>query len=122
MGEKDVVPCFGEWQILQEFLVLIMQNPVGPDRREAGVHGKLIGDRQIDGCRVMVTEENDGAPLADHSEAFIGIGAVADNIPEADNLIYRASVDEVKRRGEGFEITVDVGDDCEAHGWLENME
>lgn len=100
---------------MEEFSVLVEQCLAGPECGEACVHGEGVRDREINGGRVMVPEQNYHAALPDKIEAFIRIGAISYDVAKADDLVNTPAINELKRGGQSFEVSMNIGDDGEAH-------
>lgn len=70
----------------------------------------------IDQCRLVMVAEDGQGGLADHQfEALVRVGAIADDIPKADDIIDTLSRNILKHGLEGFQIAVDVADQSLPH-------
>src|ERR1700719_972573 len=63
----------------------------------------------------MIAGDADAIGAADQRDAGGGVAIVADDVAEADDAVDRSLGDVVKRRLQGLEIGVDVGNEREPH-------
>jgi hypothetical protein len=80
----------------------------------------LLGDavevrRLVEDAEVVVAEQRPLAALRDGVGALHRVGAVADDVPEAQDALAAALVDLGQHRLEGGEVRVDVADEGGAH-------
>ena len=64
----------------------------------------------------MVAGQAERAPLADQLRAGVGLGAVADDVAEAPDLVDLRLPDRVQAGLEGGQVGMDVSDHRDAHG------
>ena len=74
------------------------------------VERDLAGDREV-----VVAGEAQVGVLAREVDARVGVGAVADEVAEAPDLLDRVVGDVAEHRLERLAIAVDVRDDCDLH-------
>ncbi len=67
--------------------------------------------RFVEDSEVVVAHERGSTALSDEFDAFDGVGAIPDDIAEADDVIDAVMIDFREHCGERFEVAVDVADD-----------
>lgn len=71
----------------------------------------------VEQCRlVVVAEDRPFRPLDHQIEAFAGVGAVADDIAQADDFFDPFAVDVLQDRLQRLEVAVNITDDGSFHG------
>lgn len=85
----------------------------GLELRPCPEGGHFSGDVEAGGFvesgEVVVAHHGPGAAMHDQVEALAGIGAVTDDIAEANDAFNATRFDVIKDDGERFEIAMDVG-------------
>ena len=100
-------------------------------RQKLDIRGRKFGDGVEDGVargriegadvefsdrrEVMVAGDGDNAQAAHPVYAFVGLGAVADNVPHTSQRITAFLLERLQNRVKGVEIAVNVAEDAVAH-------
>ena len=71
--------------------------------------------------QVVVAGQADRAVVAASSHAGVGLGAVADEVAEAPQLVGVGGLDVGEHRLEGVAVAVDVGDDRDVHAGYQSI-
>ena len=85
---------------------------LGPGRGQRGAAGELLQRQGSADPEIVVAGQADRRVLAGEVDAGVGIGAVADQVAEAPQLLaVRVALIGLEHRLEGVAVAVDVGDD-----------
>jgi hypothetical protein len=86
-----------------------------PTHGRAGVGGEHVERDRAGHHQVVIARQRQVGTRADEIGALIGLGAIADQIAEAPQLVDSLGVDGREHRLEGSQIRVHVRDDCDSH-------
>jgi hypothetical protein len=70
---------------------------------------------RLDTRLIMISHDNRATETADHFQTFSGIGAVTDNVSQADHLLDSLGCDIGKNRFQGLEVAMDIRKNGELH-------
>lgn len=115
MEEADPLPFTGRLELAQRRQAALGDVFPRPGDRLGGSLGES-GD--VEGAKhseVVVADEADGAALAHQVRALVGLGAVAEHVAEAPDLLDSHVVGRPEDRLEGGQVGVDVADHGYAH-------
>ena len=115
MVEADGLLEVGRLEPLQVVARLRADRLLGPLRRERGAARELLERELAANPEVVVAGEADRRVPPRQLDAGVGLGAVADEVAEAPQLLGVRRRDRLEHRLERVAVAVDVGDDRDLH-------
>jgi hypothetical protein len=75
----------------------------------------MVGGKKADGSGIVVAQDDKRAGFFYKVDAFVGIGAIADNIAQADDFIGFLTFDIGQNRFQSLDVRVYIGNDGNSH-------
>jgi len=122
VDHREVGGHAGIFQVAQPLLFLRVQLRAGPVDGVGGVGIKTFKAVVGGAVFVVIALHAGEIELADHCEAFLGIGVVANDVAQANDVRGILAFDVGQHGLERFQIGVDVGDDGVFHSSVNNLK